>query len=72
MEDPILPGVGSVAAHVKEHRGRAGQGGLGTNEVGSHEVCLFDEPNITPTEGSGGICGQLLNWHTSDHSLYHL
>ena len=47
MKDPILPGFGSVAAHVKEN-GVADQGGLRTNEVrsGGHELCLFDVLSI--------------------------
>jgi len=72
VKDPILPGVGGVAAHVEENGSGAGQGGLGANEVGSHELCLFDEPNITPRGCRGTKCGQLLSWHTNDHFLNHL
>ncbi len=48
MKDPILPGFGSIAAHVEENRGGAAQGGLRTNEVrsGGHELCLFDVLSI--------------------------
>ena len=45
MEDPILPGVGSVAAHVEEN-GVANQVGLGTNEV-RHELSVFDSYKIS-------------------------
>ena len=47
MKDPILPGAGNVAAHVEEHRGGAGQSGLGADEMGSHGLCLIDEHNIS-------------------------
>ena len=74
MKDPILPGVRSVARHVKENGGGRSKGGLRTLEVrsGGHELRLFDEPNITPRGCSGTKCGQLLNWHTNDHFLNHL
>ena len=41
MKDPILPGVGSVAAHVEEN-GVADQVGLGANEVRHGALCLMN------------------------------
>ena len=74
MKDTVDPGAGGIATHVEENGLTGGELRQSALEVrsGGHELGLFDEPNITPRGSSGTKYGQLLNWHTNNHFLYHL